>query len=465
MSLERKRVDVVSVTAGWRDVLVTGMGFCLPGPHRTVCRTGGDLWRTVSRAASHLDNDGLFYGRVHLAEEEFAAAVPELDERFRAHYNDVHRYGLVALVEACEDAGLNWRGNDLAEAAVLTGRAGFDTVLETYMAGVTAEPSRTGPAEARALLMRILLSVTATDVASVQAALLRSGGPSYSLSCGCASTNALLGVAAQQIASGEVDLAVVTGVDAYSLDYIDHFEELGRASEGTGRTSSYSAPTTRLRYDRPMRPYDERAEGFNLGEGAATLILESREHAERRDRRPYGRILGQAVRRAATGSALTPDEDGAALVRAVRSALRATDSHERIDPAAVPVVNGGAEGDPLFHLMEFSALRALYGPDPADGPLLTNHEACFGHNGAPLGVIGAAATLLMMRNGQVCPTANCEKVVPEAPCTVVTGEARPLSFDLALSFNYQMGAAGALLLAAPEPCAAEYGHPAGDDEH
>nr|WP_277611452.1 beta-ketoacyl synthase N-terminal-like domain-containing protein [Streptomyces scabichelini] len=450
--------------------MVTGMGFCLPGPNRTVCRTGDDLWRTVSGGEPHLDNDGLFYGRVHLGDEEFARAVPELDGRFRDYYSSVHRYGLVALAEACEDAGLDRHGTQLANAAVLTGRAGMDTALETYMEGVTGDPAGTSPAEARALLMRILLSVTATDVASVQAALLRSGGPTYSLSCGCASTNALLGVAARQIADGEVDLAVVTGVDAYSLDRIAHFEELRIASERTGRTSSYAAPTTRLRYDRPMRPYDERADGFNLGEGAATLILESREHAERRGHRAYGRILGQAIRRGATGSALTPDEDGEALVRAVHSALRAKDSHGRIAPSAVPVVNGGAEGDPLFHSMEFKALSSLYAPGPGPeperepelaegtGPLITNHEACFGHSGAPLGVIGAASTLLMMRHGQVCPTANCEKVAEEAPYTVVTGGVpQPLSFDLALSFNYQMGAAAALLLAAPEPIAAAGG--------
>lgn len=450
---------MVSVAAGWRDVLVTGMGFCLPGPNRTVCRTGGDLWRTVSRGGSHLDNDGLFYGRVHLDEEEFERAVPDLDARFRDYYNRVHRYGLVALVEACEDAGLDWRGTELADAAVLTGRAGLDTALETYMEGVTGDSSGMSPAEARSLLMRILLSVTATDVASVQAALLRSGGPSYSLSCGCASTNALLGVAANQIADGEVDIAVVTGVDAYSLDHIAHFEELRVTSERTGRTSSYQAPTTRLRYDRPMRPYDQRADGFNLGEGAATLILESREHAERRERRSYGRILGQSIRRGATGSALTPDEDGDALVRAVHSALRPKDSHGRIAPSAVPVINGGAEGDPLFHTMEFKALRSVYGAEAtATGPFITNHEACFGHSGAPLGNIGVASTLLMMRHGQVCPTANCEKVAEEAPYAVVTGTSPwPLSFDLALSFNYQMGAAGALLLAAPEPVAATSG--------
>ncbi len=456
---------MVSVAAGWRDVLVTGMGFCLPGPDRTVCRTGGDLWRTVSSGGSHLDNDGLFYGLVHLDDEAFERAVPDLDMRFRDYYNRVHRYGLVALVEACEDAGLDWHGTELADAAVLTGRAGMDTALETYMEGVTGDSSGMSPAEARSLLMRILLSVTATDVASVQAALLRSGGPTFSLSCGCASTNALLGVAANQIADGEVDIAVVTGVDAYSLDHIEHFEELRVTSERTGRTSSYQAPTTRLRYDRPMRPYDERADGFNLGEGAATLILESREHAERRGRPAYGRILGQSIRRGATGSALTPDEDGDALVRAVHSALRPKDGHGRIAPSAVPVVNGGAEGDPLFQTMEFRALRSLYGAGAegadATGPLITNHEACFGHSGAPLGNIGVAATLLMMRHGQVCPAANCEKVAEEAPYAVVTGYPWPLSFDLALSFNYQMGAAAALLLAAPEPLATTAGTPGG----
>ncbi|UGY94147.1 beta-ketoacyl-[acyl-carrier-protein] synthase family protein [Streptomyces gobiensis] len=442
----------MSVAAGWRDVLVTGMGFCLPGPDGTVCRTSDDLWRTVSTGRSNLDNDGFFYGHVPLTEEEFSRAVPELPARFLKNYASIHLYGLLALVEACDDAALDWRGTELADAAVLTGRVGVDNSFDTYLDCVRASPDALTPQEARSLFMRLAVSVTATDVATVQASLLRSGGPNYTLSCGCASTAALLGVAANQIASGEVDIAVVTGVDAFNLDRVEHFEELRAVAERSSERPSFQSPPTQLRFDRPMRPYDERADGFNIGEGAATLILESREHAERRGRRAYGQILGQSTMRGAVASAITANEDGDALVRAARNCLRARDSHARIAPAEVPVVNGGAQGDPLFNTMEFNAIRSLYGLHGTDsvGPLVSTQEACFGHNAAPLGNVGAAATLLMMRNGQVCPTANCEKVSEDCPFDLVTGaQPRPLDFDLALSFNYQMGGVSSALLLTP----------------
>ena len=125
------------------------------------------------------------------------------------------------------------------------------------------------------------------------------------------------------------------------------------------------------------------------------------------------------------------------------------------------MINGGAQGDPLFSTMEFNAIRSLYGLSSADsvGPLVSTQEACFGHNAAPLGNVGAAATLLMMRAGQVCPTANCAKVSEDCPFDLVTeSQPRPLDFDLALSFNYQMGGvSSALLLAPPEPAAGPSG--------
>ncbi|MDA3648115.1 hypothetical protein LZ318_22030 [Saccharopolyspora indica] len=433
-----------------RDVLVTGMGFCLPGPGGAVCRTPGELWETVSTGRSHLDNDGFFRGRVNLSDEEFGAAVPGIPQRYLRNYADVHRYGLLSLVEACQDAGFDWRGGELQDAAVLTARASVDNSVDTYLACMQADPRSIGLRDARALFTRLAVSATATDVANVQASLLANGGPSYTVSCGCASSAVLIGVAANLIAGGEVEVAAVTGVDTFDTDRLQHFEEL-KAASGAQPTST--TPAARIRWDGPMRPYDERACGFNIGDGSATLILESREHSRRRGAEPYGRVLGQATTRGKAQSALTVDDSGEPLARAAEKCLRGNGSRAAIAPSDIGYVNGGAEGDPLFHRIEYNGVRAVFGAH-TENVVVSSQEACFGHNAAPLGNIGAAATMLMMRNGVAAPTANCEKPVTDAPFEIVAaGGPRPLDFDLALSFNYQLGGvSSALLVGSPEGC-------------
>lgn len=442
---------MVALASTGRDVLVTGMGFCLPGLNKSVCRTPDDFWQTIATGQSNLENDGVFSGKVFLSDEEFTSTVPDIPQRYLWNYADVHRYGLLSLVEACEDAGFDWRGAELQDAAVLTSRVGVDNSFDTYLACMQADPKSLQPHEARSLFTRLAVSVTATDVANVQASLLSNGGPNYTVSCGCASSAALIGVATNMIASGEVEVAVLTGVDSFDFSRIMHFEELKAVAATTGEQASHTAPQTMLLWDRPMRPYDAEAGGFNLGEGSATLILESREHSRRRGVEAYGRVLGQATTRGKAQSALTVDESGEPLVRAAENCLLGDGFRGEISPADIGYINGGAEGDPLFNTIEFNGVRTVFG-EHTENVVVSSQEACFGHNAAPLGNIGAAATMLMMHHGAVAPTANCEKPAPDCPFDVVDTHAlRPLNFDLALSFNYQMGGlSSALLLGTPD---------------
>lgn len=422
------------------------MGFCLPGGERPVLDAAG-LWDTVSAGRSHLERDGFFHGRVELGDGLFRELFPEIPPRHQRFHAPVHRYGLVAMAQACLDAGLDFRAGDLADAAVLTARAGVDSNYDSYLAWHRADPDEVTPREAKDLFVRLVIAGTSNDVGNVQASLTRSRGPAFSVTCGCASSAVLLGIARRMIDAGEVDVAMVTGVDAFDLDRMRHADRLRRvAEEQEIRATHNSAPPTAPRFDRPMRPYDERSDCVNFGDGAVTLILESRERAERRGARSHGRLLAQATRRGGLPSAVSIDDSGGSLVAAVEACLG-----EGTSVRDVPYINGGAEGDPLFHLIEANAVSALYGR-AASEVLVSTQEGCFGHNGAPLGALGTASTLLMMGHGQVAPTANCE--VPAAVCTFdpVPGTvAREREFDTALSFNYQVGGvSSALLLGGPD---------------
>ncbi|MFI9273413.1 beta-ketoacyl synthase N-terminal-like domain-containing protein [Kitasatospora sp. NPDC052896] len=429
-----------------RDTMVTGMGFCLPGESSPVF-TAGDVWDVASHGRSCLKHHGVYYGSVDLPATAFEERLPDLPGIFSQHYTDAHRFGLVSLVEACADAGLDIRAGDLADAAVLAGRGGIDANVPSYLAVLEADARTTTPQQAMELFVRAQQGLTPSDVALVQGALARTTGPCFTVSCGCASSAVQIGNARRMIADGDIDLAVVTGVDVFGVNVINNVQRLLHGAQRSYESIRVDGmPELLPSFDRVMRPYDRRADCVNHGEGAVTLVLESRERAHRRGAHAYGQVLSHAMTRDGLANPLASDESGASLVAAVRACLG-----DRWTVDQVPYIHGGSDGDVVVTAFESNAAAQLYGPGAAD-LLMTSQEACFGHNGAPAGALGVALTLLMLENGEVCPTANCEEPADNLSFDPVPGvTTRPLAFDYALSCNYQIGGVkSALLLGSPD---------------
>jgi 3-oxoacyl-[acyl-carrier-protein] synthase II len=413
-----------------RDALVTGMGFCLPGQQDPVT-TADQLWDVASTGTSCLRWVGGYYGLTDLTEQAFTARVPGVAGFIADNLNDTHRLGLVSLYEACADAKLDLEAGELAEAAILVGRGGIDSNVASYLA--LRDTDLSSVTSAAETFVRAELGISSSDVGLVQSAVARSTGPCFTVACGCSSASVQLGHARELIANGTVDVAVVTGVDVLSLELLQRAQGLVRMVLGEAAS-----------FDHLMRPYDRRGIAVNHGEGSATLVLESREHADRRGCRGYGQILSTAVTRSGLPHPLASDDTGGGLVSAIRSCLA---DQWRVDE--IPYVHGGNDGGPAT--VESNAIRELYGT-AAPSLLMSSQEACFGHNGAPVGALGVALTLLMMEHREVCPTANCEQPDPDLPFDPVPGTTtRPLDFDYGLTISYQIGGVqSAILVGGPD---------------
>jgi 3-oxoacyl-[acyl-carrier-protein] synthase II len=411
-----------------RDALVTGMGFCLPGQQGPVI-TADQLWDVASTGTSCLRWVGGYYGLTDLTEQAFTKRLPGLAGFIADNLNDTHRLGLVSLYEACADAKLELEAGELAEAAILVGRGGIDSNVTSYLALRDADLSRV--TSATEMFVRAELGISTSDVGLVQSAVARSTGPCFTVACGCSSASVQLGHARELIANGTVDIAVVTGVDVLSLEMLQRAQGLVRMVLGEAAS-----------FDHLMRPYDRRGIAVNHGEGSATLVLESREHAERRGSRSYGQIVSTALTRSGLLHPLASDDTGGGLASAIRTCLADEWRAEEIR-----YIHGGNDGGPAT--VESNAIRELYGN--AASPLVSSQEACFGHNGAPIGALGVALTLLMMEHREVCPTANCEQPDPDLPFDPVPGTVtRPLDFDYGLTVSYQIGGVqSAILVGSP----------------
>lgn len=429
-----------------KRVVVTGMGFALPGIQevngtRNLCVTKEDFWDIISSGKICIENDGIYYGFIKKSEEDLKKLVKYVPRRYLDNYNLTHLLSVISCQEACNDAGLSIERGDFKDAAVITARTSTATNFNSYSEFLTMDCLKTTPQDTLKMFNRLMISVPVNDAALVQAAMLKSGNAQFAVSCGCASGNVAIGLAQKMILTGETDCVVVTGVESIDMETIQQYVDLVEQAEKTGKKASFSAPPTKFLLNKLMAPYDKRAEGYNSGIGSATIILESEEHAIRRNAHIYGEILNQHTARENNSSAVSIDETGESLVRAIKKCLGSQYSLDDIG-----YINGGAQGDKIFNIFEANALRLLF-KEKINLLPVTSQEACFGHNSSALGITGVSGTLLMMNKKKICPTAGCKEKDEICLFDPVPGNnTLEKTFNYALSFNYQAGGVCSVVL-------------------
>jgi 3-oxoacyl-[acyl-carrier-protein] synthase II len=181
--------------------------------------------------------------------------------------------------------------------------------------------------------------------------------------------------------------------------------------------------------DRAPRPLDARRDGMVPGEGSACLVLETREHAERRGARILARIAGFASRFE------KPPIRGGALASAMQGAL----AQAGVTRDCVAHVKAHAGGSVELDAVEAQAIRQTLGDVPVTAP-----KSFFGDLGAGSGAVELAACALALSQGRVPRTLNYEVPDPRCPVNVVHGESlasdKPAAVALNLSHTGQAAA-------------------------
>lgn len=186
------------------------------------------------------------------------------------------------------------------------------------------------------------------------------------------------------------------------------------------------------------RPFDAARSGQVNGEGAAQIVIETREHAERRGARIMARLTGTAVRCEPAADGKEPTGD--AIARAIRAALAAAGA----EPSDIGHVNAHGnstrEDDPI----EARAIRQTLGDVPVTAP-----KSYFGNLGQGSGIVELAVSLLAMSRGVVPPTLNYETPDPECPVNVVR-EMQPAGRPAFVKLNHNAtGQAAAVVVMGP----------------
>jgi 3-oxoacyl-[acyl-carrier-protein] synthase II len=221
-------------------------------------------------------------------------------------------------------------------------------------------------------------------------------GPILSTANSCAAGAVALGEAFHLIRAGDADAALAGGVEVpLSPLAFGAFDIIRALSAGHNDDPAHAA-----------RPFDADRDGFVMGEGAALLVLEEAESAERRGATPYAEIRGYA----ATSDAfhmVQPRPDGLQAARAARLAL----ADGGMKAASLDYVSAHASSTPLGDLAEALALRKALGPSASRIPV-SGTKAYYGHPLGASGAIEAAICSLAIARGWAPGTVNLQMLDP-----------------------------------------------------
>ncbi|MEA2621416.1 MAG: 3-oxoacyl-[acyl-carrier-protein] synthase [Chloroflexota bacterium] len=221
-------------------------------------------------------------------------------------------------------------------------------------------------------------------------------GPILSTANSCAAGAVAIGEAFHAIRDGSADAALAGGVEIpLSPLAFGAFDIIRALSAGHNEVP-----------DRAARPFDAERDGFVMGEGAALLVLEEAEAAERRGATPYAEIRGYA----ATSDAyhmVQPRPDGLQAARAARLAM----AEGGVKARDVDYVNAHASSTPLGDAAEALAIKKALGPRAATVPV-SGTKAYYGHPLGASGAIEAAICSLAIARGWAPGTVNLESLDP-----------------------------------------------------
>jgi 3-oxoacyl-[acyl-carrier-protein] synthase II len=331
---------------------------------------------------------------------------------------------LITSEQALNDAGLDPSNIDRDRVGVIIGTAGGSAMEETERATRQLENGRGRLSPFQVL--RFWPNMPAFYVS--QAYGFR--GYNATLCTACAASTQAIGDAVRAIQRGEADVMLAGGTEYLISETVF----AGFAAMRALATSYNDDPT------RAMRPFDADREGFIAGLGAATLILESLDHALARGAHIYAEVLGSGVSNDAF-HLIAPDPEGGGAALAMRRAL----SDASVDPISVDYINAHGTSTPLGDVAETKAIKIVFGENAYDTPI-SSTKSMVGHMMGAAGAVEAIACIMTLNDGVIHPTINYETPDPECDLDYVPNVARKADVNVALSNSFGLGGQNACVV-------------------
>jgi len=246
-------------------------------------------------------------------------------------------------------------------------------------------------------------------------------GPSFTVSTACSSGGDALCVAAMLINSGEADAMVVVGGESSHCPIV--MSTLAQAKALSKNPDPKSA----------CRPFDADRDGFVMSEGGGAVILETEEHAKKRNADIMCVLAGYANNTDAY-HVTSPRPDGSGAAACMQSALQKAG----MKPGDIGYINAHGTSTPLGDPIEVKAIKALFGFDDPQGnhaniPPVSSTKGNTGHMMGAGGITEVIACIKAIQTGILPPTLNYETPDPECDLDFIPEGPRKAEINAAMS--------------------------------
>lgn len=373
-----------------RRVVVTGIGALTPIGNNVGAYKDG-LQKGISGAnlITHFD--------ATLFKTKFACEIKNLDISGTLDSKDAKRmdlytqYAMITAHEAMVDSGLDLEKEDLDRIGVIygSGIGGLGTLekeIEDFARG-------NGTPRFNPFMIPKMISDIAAGQISMRYGLR---GINYATVSACATSSHAVINAFDYIRLNKADIIVSGGSEATVTHAgIGGFNAMKALSENNDN------------YLTASRPFDKERDGFVLGEGSGTLILEEYEHAKRRGAKIYAEVIGTGM--TADAYHLTaPHPEGISVEKVMRIAL----AEARVSTNEVDYINVHGTSTPLGDIAELKAIQKTFGAD-AYGINISSTKSMTGHLLGAAGAIESIAGLLAIQEGFIPPSINHSVADPD----------------------------------------------------
>ncbi len=403
-----------------RRVVVTGVGAVTP-----LGLNVQDTWSAILAGQSgvgmieHFDASA-FPTKICASIENFDPS-PYISAKEVRKIDTFIQYGMAAAKQSVTDAGLDPEHVDRTRVGVAIGSGigGLPLIEKSHHTFLDGGPRKVSPFFIPAAIINMISGYVSIAYGFQ--------GPNIAIVTACTTGAHNIGMAARTIAYGDADVMIAGG------------SEMATSHLGVSGFAAMRALSRRNEEpQKASRPWDKGRDGFVLGEGAGTLVLEELEHAKRRGAKIYAELAGFA----ASGDAYhftMPNIDGPVL--AMKNALK----DAQMAPEEIQYVNAHGTSTPAGDKNEAMAIKQAFGSHAAN-LAVSSTKSMTGHLLGAAGAVEAIFSILAIRDQVAPPTINLDN--PDEGCDLdfVPHHAREMPINSVMSNAFGFGGTNGALL-------------------
>jgi len=409
-----------------KRVVITGIG--------CVCPVGNDAksaWENIMAGVSGVKPVTLFdpsqFKTRIVAEVKDFDAKALLGRRAARRYDRVSQLALVATQEAIEHAGLaiNDQNRDRVGVLIGSGVGGINTLYENMLVFVERGPSRVSP-----FTVPMMLPDSPAGLVAIQ---YGARGPNMAIVTACATGTNSIGEATEMIRRGAADVMIAGSTESA----INPITFAGMSIMGAISTRNDEP-------ERASRPFDAERDGFIIGEGAGTVILESLAFAQARGANILAEVTGYGVTNDAFHIS-APSENGEGAALCMQLALDDAGFAPDVAATAIGYINAHGTSTELNDKNETTAIKTVFGEQAFTIPI-SSTKSMTGHLMGAAGSVEAVFCVQTLQSDMLPPTINYENPDPESDLDYIPNQARPTNVDHIMSNSFGFGGHNATLI-------------------